>query len=133
MSNTAPEEQEQTRDSSIVVASVLSNDRVVINKGSEDGIRIGRRYLIYELTDEEIIDPVNKESLGYLEVPKGTGTIVSVQDHMSILESDEERRPVPTPSFPKVQDIAEALTPVQRAAIAPFRNPLVGDSVKRLS
>jgi hypothetical protein len=112
---------------------VLSNDRVVINKGSKDGIRIGRRYLIYEPTDEEIIDPVTQESLGYLEVPKGTGTIVSVQDRMAILESDEERKPVPPSPFPALQGIAEALTPAQRAAVAPFRNPLVGDSVKRLS
>lgn len=133
MSDTAPEEQAQTSDSSIVVASVLSDDRVVINKGFEDGIRIGKRYLIYELTDDEIIDPVTNESLGYLEIPKGTGTIVNVQDRMAILESDEERKPVPTSHFPAFQGIAEALTPAQRTAIAPFRKPLVGDSVKLLS
>jgi hypothetical protein len=121
----APEKKEQKISTPPVVASVLSSDRVVLNKGAKDGIKVGQRYLIYELTDEEIIDPITGESLGRLEEPKGTGKIVGVQEHIAVLESDQEPRFNRNPI-----SVSEIFTP--SAVMAPFRDPQVGDLVKRI-
>ena len=71
------------------VAKVLDNYKLVINKGSEDGIRQGQRMLVYGISDEEIKDPRTGKSLGYLELVRGTGKIAYIEEKMSILESDK--------------------------------------------
>ena len=63
---------------------------VVINLGSVDGVQDGQRYLVYALGDE-LFDPETKESLGRLEVVRGRGVIIHVQDRMAILRSTEHR------------------------------------------
>lgn len=129
MSDAAPEQERQkAMEERPVVASVLSSDRVVLNKGSDDGIKVGQRYLIYELDDEDIIDPITNESLGRLQVPKGMGKIVSVQKRMSVLESDQEPSGNPRPGMGGFT--ADVFT---AAAKAPFRDPEVGDPVKKIS
>lgn len=73
-----------------VVAKVLDSFNLVINKGSIHGIKEGDRFLIYELT-ENILDPITKESLGPLELSKGTGDAVEVFDNKTIIRSDRFR------------------------------------------
>jgi len=126
MSDTSPEQQEQVEPTKPLVASILSSDQVVINSGEKDGIQLGQRFLIYELSDEEIIDPATNESLGYLEIPKGTGRIASVQENMAVLESDQERTSKPGPW----SGVIDAIT---AGAKAPFRDPEVGDPLKWLN
>lgn len=125
MNDPAPERKEPKTRKNPVVASVLSSDRVVLNKGSADGVSVGQRYLIYELDDEDTIDPVTNESLGRLQVPKGTGKIVSVQKHMAVMESDQEPRGASRSFMGGLT--ADLFSP---AAMAPFRDPEVGDPVK---
>ena len=110
-----------------VVADVLGSDRVVINVGTTDGVKVGQRYLIYELSDKEIVDPVTEESLGKLEIPKGTGRIVHAQDRMAVLESDKEPGRSAT-------HLATWFDPTlfPGSEKAPFRSPRLGDSVKRI-
>lgn len=69
------------------VASVMDLSHVVINRGAEHGIKYNQRFAIYELSEEDIVDPVTKESLGRLEITKGIGKVVHIQDKMSILEA----------------------------------------------
>lgn len=126
MSETSQEQQRQQTSSEIVVASVLDSDRVVINKGSEDGVRVGNRFLIYALDSGEITDPITKESLGRLEIPKGTGRIVSTQPRMAVLESDKELPDSRSLTAPSVSYL------MRPAAMAPFRSPSKGDKVKRI-
>lgn len=126
MSEKSPEQEKQQTSPEIVVASVLSSDRVVINKGREYGVRVGNRFLIYELDDGEITDPITKESLGRLEIPKGTGRIVSVQPRMAVLESDKE------PSTNRGLSVSAITDLMQPSAMAPFRSPQKGDKVKRI-
>jgi hypothetical protein len=71
------------------VAKVIDEYRLVINKGENSGIKEGQRMLVYNTSDEEIKDPHTGESLGYLELVRGTGTIIFVQDKISILQSDK--------------------------------------------
>lgn len=62
-------------------------DQVVINKGSNDGIKIGQRFIVYSV-GKELFDPDTNESLGNLEIVKGTGTATHVQEKMTTITTD---------------------------------------------
>lgn len=70
------------------VAEVLNKFRLVINRGSEDGIEVGTRFLVFGL-GQTIVDPDTKEDLGLLEVVRGRARVVHVQERISTLESSE--------------------------------------------
>lgn len=129
MTDDAAEKQENKSKNKITVASILGGgDRVVINRGSRNGVRVGQTYLVYELSDKEVVDPTTGESLGLLEIPKGTGKVVHAQDLMSTLESDKEL----TNNQSYADTMLTGRVPTQGMK-APFRNPRVGDLAKRLS
>ena len=70
----------------IQVAKVIDPHTVVINAGANNEIRIGQRFQIYSLGDE-VRDPVTGESLGHLEMIKGSGSVAHVQDKMATIKS----------------------------------------------
>jgi len=121
------------------VVKIINNCQIVINRGEEHGIRTGMKILIYTLSDEEIKDLDTGESLGYLEIVKGTGVVTHTQPKMSTIESDKKRNTsrtittkAPMPGFPSYtksdwpqQEIVES-----SPEIIPFANPEVGDMVK---
>ncbi len=72
---------------SIKVAKVIDSYSLVISKGSDDSIKPGQRFLIYSV-GEEIIDPDSQESLGKLEIVKGTGKVTHIQPKMATIQSD---------------------------------------------
>ena len=72
-----------------VVVKVLEPDRVVLNRGVRDGIELEQRFLIYEV-GEPLTDPVTGEDLGRLEMSKGWGEIIQVQEKVSILFNSRE-------------------------------------------
>lgn len=74
----------------IRVASILEVDKIVINKGKNDGIEVNMSFLVYK-DGNEIIDPETNKSLGILENPKGTFRVLHVQDTMTILLSELKR------------------------------------------
>jgi len=74
------------------VAKVIDGFRVVINKGGLDGVKIGDYYKIISCVGE-ITDPDGRGSLGKLEIPKGRGRIIHVQENMSLLESNTPEAP----------------------------------------
>jgi hypothetical protein len=76
-----------------MVAEVIDDYKVVINRGVLHGVKVGDRFLIYKLTDE-IIDPETKEPLGRLELSKGTGKAILVLEKMALIESDREKRTI---------------------------------------
>src|SRR5687767_6228832 len=84
------------------VVKVLAADRVAINRGSVDGVAIRQRFVVYALDTDVIRDPATGEELGRLELPKGHGIIIHVQDRLAILYNDSA-------SFagPKVGDFAK--------------------------
>ncbi len=69
------------------VVVVIDDDRVAINRGMENGVKLGQRYLVYEL-GKEVTDPDTGASLGKLEVVRGTGKVVHLQEKMATLKSD---------------------------------------------
>ncbi len=117
---------------SLKIVKVLDDYTVVMNAGSNQGIVEGQRYLIFELSDEEIIDPDTNKSLGFLEIVKGTGIVTHVQDNMSTLESCKHEAASRTIrrrnayGIGPVEEISE--TPVK-----PFDDPQIGDLLKRVN
>ena len=112
------------------VVKVVDEYRLAINKGTQQGIKNGQRLLIYELSEEEIIDPNSGKQLGKLEIVKGTGKVIHVQEKMSTVESDTKetdkriiRRTLPWAFKPEEETV---IAPY----LLPFENPKVGDKAK---
>ncbi|MFA5793759.1 MAG: hypothetical protein WC980_01620 [Candidatus Brocadiia bacterium] len=121
------------------VVGILDHSTLVINRGAMHGIKLNQRFLIYSLSAEEIKDPSTGENLGYLEIVKGTGIVIHVQEKMATIASDMEktgektiirRKPVIS-SF----DIASMFGGEQETIKipneeVPFNDPKIGDSAK---
>ena len=71
-----------------LVAKIIDERRVVLNKGSRDRVSNGDRFIVFNL-GEEIHDPETDESLGILEEIKGKGEVIHVQDHMCTIQTYE--------------------------------------------
>ena len=71
-----------------LVAKVIDSQKVVLNKGAQDGISEGDRFVVFSL-GEEVHDPKTGESLGMLEEVKGKGKVVHVQDCVCTIETYE--------------------------------------------
>lgn len=70
------------------VVRVIDQYSVVINKGSDDGVSKGDQFLVYFIETDELLDPETGESLGKLEVVRGTGSAVHVQEKMTTVKSN---------------------------------------------
>lgn len=117
------------------VVQTMDNDyKIVINAGNNEGIKNGQRFLLYALSDHEIWDPDTKTSLGFLEIVKGTGKVVHVQEKMATIESDVYEISQPTKIIRKNSMYGFGSTEEQtssREHIA-FNNPQIGDLVKQI-
>lgn len=116
------------------VANVQDEFDVVINRGREDGVKAGQRFLVYAVTDTEIIDPETGVSLGYLEVNKGTGKVIHLQDLIATVRSDRVGA-ARTRSLTPFERVAQPLWGFNEEARepgrpVPFDDPEVGDLVK---
>ena len=66
------------------VIQKLDDYKIVINKGSADGVTSDNRFLIYRF-GEELFDPDTKESLGVLELVCGEGKPEHIQEKITTL------------------------------------------------
>lgn len=73
------------------VIDVIDQFKVVINRGAAD-VRKGQRFLIYAV-GKELFDPETKESLGRLELVRGTGAVTHVQEKLATITSDRRTAP----------------------------------------
>jgi hypothetical protein len=120
------------------VAKVIDAYTLVINAGSESGIGIGQRFLVYAI-GEEVLDPDTGESLGVLELVKGTGKATHVQERMCTVSSDMKAaagRSIRRRTKNPFNSIAELYAPVTEEVLpaekVPFEDPLPGDLAKQL-
>ena len=74
------------------VVKIINEYTIVINKGDRDGVKNGQRFLIYDYA-EEIIDPDTKDSLGMLEIVRGTGKVTHLQEAIATISSDMKTSP----------------------------------------
>lgn len=126
------------------VAKVDTPLRLILNKGSNDGVTDGMRFLVYEVSEEDIVDPDTSESLGKLEIVKGTGKITHTQPQISTLETDmfletQPKRVVRTSSkdpygvflHPFKETVEEEIN-VEPKEKLEFDSPNVGDFAKQI-
>jgi hypothetical protein len=119
------------RDFPATVVRLLENElSVVINRGYNDGVKQGQRFLIYNVENEPIIDPETNESLGCLEIVRGTGKVTHVQKLMSTIKSDMTKSGAK--SMIKRTGIfdfgsSETVTPIEQVG---FNYPAKGDKAK---
>lgn len=67
------------------VVSIINRYKLAINRGTIHGLKEGQRVLVYRMSEEELRDPNSGESLGYLEIVKGKGRIIHVQEKSLLL------------------------------------------------
>lgn len=108
-----------------VVKILDDNHKIVINAGTNQGIKENQRFLVYSLDGEEIFDPDTNELLGKLEVTKGTGTVTFLQEKMCTITSDmyEETPTISITYFVTKSDTKRHLC---------FNDAHIGDLVKSI-
>lgn len=65
------------------IVKIINDSEFIINAGYDDTV-VGEKFNIIGYANEEIIDPITKESLGSIETSKGTITVTRVFEKMSI-------------------------------------------------
>lgn len=114
-----------------LVAKVTDDFTLTINRGAIHGISKGDKFLVYAIDPEELIDPETKESLGHLELIRGTGIAIHVQEKMTTIKSNRykdgriTRRQTGALAIVSGEIIEES-----GKEIMPFDEPEIGDMVK---
>lgn len=124
------------------VVRVLDDSTIVINRGKDHGVEKGSDFLLYFVDEEEIFDPESGESLGRLEVVRGTGTVIHVQPKMATIKSNRTVskgrviRRISNPGTLRALGLmgvlggeSETIEQPEREPI-PFESPAVGDKAK---
>lgn len=113
-----------------MVAQVLNPFTLVMNRGADDNVKVGQRFLVYAI-GEDVIDPETRQTLGKLEVVRGTGVVDHLQPKLAVLKSD--RKNVPQRRVVKKQPMlpfATEETVFEDPVAVDFDYPEVGDLVK---
>ena len=106
------------------VASISNNFTIVINKGTENGIKAGDKFLVVGL-GASITDPDTHEELERLEIVRGKVSVSHVQEKISTARSCE---------IEKTSDVKEIKKVTSRGSggLASFMGPqdTVTESIK---
>lgn len=97
--------------------------RVVINRGAIDGVANGDRFVVYG-EGPEIEDPETGEPLGALEIFRGTGEAMHVQERMATIESNMFKE------ASEIRNIIVSLQSTVTKRMVPFGKVEVGDKVR---
>jgi hypothetical protein len=110
--------------------------RIMINRGADDGIKVGDQFLVYGL-GPEISDPDTGANLGRVEIVRGRGAVTHLQSRMASLTSIERRqrtrRTVPVPGDNSILSMVSQVAP--REVVEedlPFLGVQIGDMAKPL-
>lgn len=74
------------------ILKIIDPKTIVIDRGSEDGVKDGDTYLVYAL-GEDIVDPDTKENYGKLEIVKGRAIAEHTQEKITTLKSSKTTLP----------------------------------------
>jgi hypothetical protein len=66
------------------VAQILNRRELVINRGSEHGVRKGMKFAVLNPRGASIVDPETREDLGSVPLAKVLVEAVRVQDRLSV-------------------------------------------------
>lgn len=106
------------------IAEIRDRYRVVINRGSLDGVQKNMRFYVYD-EGKEIRDPDTQEVLEREEILKAYLKVIHVQEKISILESDEtEKITTHPPSYHNFLGTLEKFAPVTREVMKSLPLPV---------
>ena len=74
------------------VARVLNSREVAINKGSDDGVKIGMIFKILSTKGSEIKDPDTGEPLGSVDLVKTSVKVTVVQERITVASTYRSHR-----------------------------------------
>ncbi|WP_273846251.1 hypothetical protein [Rubrobacter calidifluminis] len=66
------------------VAKILTNNEIVINRGSKDGVKPGMLFEIFSPGGEEVWDPDTGETLGTVEDVKAKAEVTEVKERLAV-------------------------------------------------
>ena len=131
------DEYTQKKDFPASIIKVIDGFNIVINRGSNDKVSKGDHFLVYYTDSEELIDPETGESLGKLEVVRGTGVAIHVQPKITTIKSDRYtnkgrtiRKPAGGLSLSHALGIGSEVIEENAKDLIPFDEPSIGDKVK---
>lgn len=116
--------------------------KAVINKGINDSIKKGQKFLIVGI-GKELFDPDTNESLGKLEIVRGVAVATHVQEKITTVESQNYKKEFPTKTVEETSGSAAiifgGLGRTKRTTyeekentLLPFDNIEIGDIAKNL-
>jgi hypothetical protein len=112
------------------VVKIIDDSTVVINAGRTD-IRYNDLFVIYR-EDDEVFDPVTAESLGKLQIIKGTAKVLNIQDRMTTIKSNKTKK-IQTKTTPLIRTFGPFTTETIQTELEdlPFdRDVGIGDIVE---
>jgi hypothetical protein len=124
-----------TNMSQIVVVRVIDEFSVVLNIGSDEGITEGDKFLVYYIAPDEILDPVTGESLGNLEIVRGSGSVIHVQDKMCTIKSNRTEtggRIIRKSGFGGIGSLMGGTVEYPAKQPIPFEYVKIGDIAKQI-
>lgn len=117
------------------VTAILNPTKLVINRGSVDGVKIDNVYVVFSL-GESLSDPDTGEILGELEIVKGKGKVIHVQERIATIETFEYEEGTRTiareQNIPSWLGLGSTITESQRQKKI-FEDVQRGDFVRRVS
>lgn len=116
--------------------------KAVINKGNEDFVKLGDKFLIVGL-GKEIIDPDTNQSLGNLEIVRGKAKVIHVQAKMATVESINFKKPTPEKTIEESTNnlhfalglggkVKKTTYKEQEQILLPFEDIKIGDIAKKI-
>ena len=70
------------------IVKIISDHEFIISAGLKQSVSEGDRFIIFDRHGEKILDPDSGESLGYLDVNKGTIIVRKVFENMSLASTE---------------------------------------------
>ena len=115
------------------VIKIIDEFTVVINKGIEDSVKEGDVCLIYSIGDE-LFDPDTNESLGLLEIVKGQGKVIHVQEKLATIQSIEfkKTRILRKPGISSWNQFSNQEEESFDSTMLPFKDLNINDFVKKI-
>ena len=114
-----------------LVAEILDRWKVVLNKGSKDGVSDGDKFVVFGLGGE-IHDPKTGESLGKLEEIKGKGKAIHVQDHMCTIETYEFEIETESTPLSLLSSLHGPFKEIKKKVYREFVNVQSGDYARKI-
>ncbi|WP_243323868.1 hypothetical protein [Geothrix sp. SG200] len=118
------------------IVKIINEYTLVINKGSDHGLKIGDQFLVYFLETEELFDPETNENLGRLEILRGTGSVIHLQEKIATIKSNRTTKTIRTikrtPNQWASVLLGSEIVEQPDVEVLPFEYPALNDKAKLL-